>query len=113
MPSSITVVSPHIQSYDPLLWLLKSQRLLVLRSHRRIEREFHIRQRRSRLFRLHLRLLTKDFDEATNDVKSLMVQSPRDRPDLASFLIRSRLRFTGLLLMVNLRLWLYRFGFDR
>ena len=46
-----------------------------------------------RLSRQYLRRIRKDFGSVRNCIKAATVQSPVDRPDLASILLRQELRF--------------------
>ena len=97
--------------YSPLFWLLSDERLLFLRAHGGFARELRIRRRRAQLFRRYLDDLRQEFKSTCTALKTVMLQSPRDRPDLAAYLVRAEVRFAYGVLIVRLRLWRYRFGF--
>src|SRR5690348_15468171 len=90
------------------VWLLSDDRLLFLRSHGASAREFIIRRRRSRIFWRYLRRLKMGFERRCMGLKTVMVHSSYDRPDLATFLIRTQIQFTIRLLLVRLRVCRYR-----
>ena len=97
--------------YLPLFWLLSDERLLFLRAHGGFARELRIRRRRARVFRQYLDNLRQEFKSTCAALKTLMLRSPRDRPDLAAHLVRAEVGFAYGVLLVRFRLWRYRFGF--
>jgi hypothetical protein len=75
------------------------------------ERAFGDRRReRCRLFNSYLECLQADFCQATLALKVMMLQSRRDRPDLAAALLHHQLTFGCRLVWVRTRLFLYRWG---
>ncbi len=102
---------PSMEQYAPLFWLLSDHRLLYLRSHGGLVREFRIRHRRSRLFQRHLTNLICEFRSTSTALKTVVVQSPCDRPDLASRLVRTQISLFRGVMKIRLRLWRYYFGF--
>lgn len=115
-PEKTILVSPErtlglsIERYRPLLWLLSDTRLRHLRSHGGILREFRIRARRTQVFGHLLKSLRADFRATCNALKLVMVHSHDDRPDLASVLVRAELTFSCRVVIVQFRLWRYRWG---
>ena len=99
-----------VQSFTPPFWLLSDARLLFLRSHGALAREFRIRRRRSRLFWSRLQAIRIAFKETCTAIKLIMVRSPFDRPDLARLLVKAQCSFAFLLVMVSLRVFRYRWG---
>ena len=69
-----------------------------------------MRADRARLFRSYLRALTLDFARAATGLESVMVASSVDRPDLARLVGSSRLSFAKSLVVVEIRLVLFRYG---
>jgi hypothetical protein len=100
------------ERYQPMLRLLNRQDLDFLRSQpgftRKMERGF--RQKRCEIFRGYLRQLDGDFQQVCTALKLVMVQSNRDRPDLAATLLRQEVWFKVGMLAVHLRLLLYGCG---
>jgi hypothetical protein len=115
-PEKTILVSPErivgrsIKRYRPMLWLLSDKRLRHLRFHGGVLREFRIRARRSQIFGRLLKSLRADFGRTCNALKLVMVHSPHDRPDLASVLLRATLVFSCRVVIVQFRLWRYRWG---
>jgi hypothetical protein len=101
-----------VERYRPMMRLLDQSDLDFLRSQPgftpRMAVEF--RAQRSRIFRAYLRNLSADFRRVCTAVKVLMLQSKRDRPDLAAVLVRQQTLFALGMAMVEARLFLYRFG---
>ena len=102
---------PSMEPYTPLIWLLSDHRLLYLRSHGGLVRELRIRHRRSRLFQRYLTTLICEFRSTSTALKTVMVQSSCDRPDLASRIVSAQIRFFHGVMKIRLRLWRYHFGF--
>ena len=69
-----------------------------------------LRKEHCRVFRAYLRYLETDFQAVRRAIKTLMLQSETDRPDLAALLLRSQFTFTCGLLKVQLRVMLYSHG---
>lgn len=97
-----------VARYEPMRRLLSKQDLELVAADRNLTRI--LKTQRARLFRDYLRCLTKDFGSLLAGVRQLMVDSPEDRPDLASLLIRSKVNFTLALLSIEFRLVAYRLG---
>ena len=101
-----------IERYRPMLRLLSSEdvRFLLLQpgcTHATLAR---FRRERCQIFRRYLRMLEDDFQRVVMALKVVMAQSERDRPDLASALLESQIRFGTCKLKVECRVLLYRWG---
>jgi len=101
-----------IQRYRPMMRLLDARDLEFLRSQPGYTPGLgrNLRAQRCRIFRAYLRCLSSDFARVCAALKVLMVQSRRDRPDLADALIRSRVQFACGLLSLHCQVVLYRLG---
>ena len=101
-----------VERYRPMMRLLDQRDLDFLRSQPgftpRMAARF--RAQRSRVFRGYLRHLSVDFHRVCTAVKFLMLQSKRDRPDLAAVLVRQQTLFAFGMATVEARLFLYRWG---
>ena len=101
-----------VERYRPMMRLLDQRDLDFLRSQPgftpRMAARF--RAQRSRVFRGYLRNLSVDFHRVCTAVKFLMLQSKRDRPDLAAVLVRQQTLFAFGMATVEARLFLYRWG---
>ena len=101
-----------IQRYRPMLRLLDARDLEFLRTQPgyspRLARS--VRAQRCRIFRAYLRCLSADFARVCAALKVLMVQSRRDRPDLAAALIRRRIQFACGLVSLHVQVILFRCG---
>jgi len=102
-----------IERYRPMMRLLDGEDLNFLRSQPGFTPRMatKLRIQRCQIFRGYLRCLNADFRRVCAAMKVLMVQSRNDRPDLAATLVRNQLTFTCTMLMVQFRLFLYRWGF--
>ena len=69
-----------------------------------------LRKEHCRVLRTYLRCLQTDFQTVRWAIKTLMVQSETDRPDLAALLVRSQFAFACGLLKVQLRVTMYSCG---
>ena len=98
--------------YRPMLRLLDGDDLEFLQSQPGFTRKMarKVRIQRSQIFRGYLRALHRDFQRVSAALKMLLVHASNDRPDLASALLRSQLRFAMGLVAVECRLFLYRWG---
>jgi hypothetical protein len=101
-----------IERYRPMLRLLDGADLRFLRSQPGFTPSMvsRLRTQRCKVFRGYLRCLSTDFGRVCGAVKLLMLQSRRDRPDLAAVLIRSQVVFATSMLVVHARLFCYRLG---
>ncbi len=99
-----------VDRYQPMTRLLGEEDLRYLRSHAGSNptalAEF--RRQRCEVFHSYLRCLHADFQKVCMALKIIMVQSRYDRPDLAQVLIRSQRAFVFGLMMVQVRVLLYR-----
>jgi len=102
-----------VDRYKPMLRLLDENDLKFLRSQPGFtsQMEAKLRTQRCQMFRDYLRGLETDFRRVCTAVKLLMLQSQLDRPDLASVLIQQQASFAFGMMVVNVRLLLYRWGF--
>jgi hypothetical protein len=100
------------QRYRPLERLLDEREYWRLKAHPAITPKMlrTMRSRRIRIFRGYLSCLSVDYGRVCKTVKLLMVQSPRDRPDLASLLVRQHVTFTVRLAMAQFCLTLHALG---
>ena len=101
-----------VDRYQPMTRLLGEEDLRFLRSrsgsNTRAFAEF--RRQRCEVFQSYLRCLHSDFQRVCMALKIIMVQSRYDRPELARVLIRSQRAFVFGLMMVQVRVLLYRWG---
>jgi len=101
-----------VDRYRPMLRLLDESDLEYLRwqpgaTPRMVAR---LRRQRCQIFRGYLQCLEADFQRTCTALKLLMVQSRYDRPELASVLVRAQVDFACGMLLVRLRLVLFRLG---
>jgi hypothetical protein len=101
-----------LEHYRPMMRLLDGQDLAFLRSQPGFTpaMEAHLRVQRCRVFRGYLRCLNADFSRVSTALKLVMLHSGMDRPDLASVLLHHQLMFASGVAMVQVRLFLYRWG---
>ena len=101
-----------VERYRPMLRLLDLDELQKLGSERGLTPEAisELRAERCRIFRQYLRSLRADFKRVCAALKIVMAQSSKDRPDLASILVRSQARFALGCTLLELRLALFMCG---
>jgi hypothetical protein len=101
-----------MERYRPMLRLLGEEDLRFLRAQPGFTPRMaaRLRAQRCQIFRGYLRSLSTDFGRVCGAIKLLMLQSRRDRPDLAVVLVRSQMIFAMSMLLVYCRLALYRCG---
>ena len=101
-----------IERYRPMMRLLDGADVEFLRSQPGFTRQMATRLRiqRCQIFRGYLRCLAADFGRVCAAVKILLLQSQYDRPDLAGILIQRQTMFAFGMLIVQSRLFLYRWG---
>ena len=101
-----------MERYRPMLRLLDGEDLQFLRSQPGFTPRMaaRLRAQRCQIFRGYLRCLSSDFGRICTAIKLMMLQSRRDRPDLAAVLVRNQVVFATSMLVVYGRLYLYRFG---
>jgi hypothetical protein len=69
-----------------------------------------LRSGRRRIFRAYLRTLARDFNRLHLALRLALLESPIDRPDLATVLLQQKLTFFLALAAVHLRLGLHTLG---
>jgi hypothetical protein len=101
-----------IQRYRPMLRLLDARDIEFLRGQPGYTSRMakNLRAQRCRIFRSYLRCLSVDFARVCTALRVLMVQSRRDRPDLALALIRSRIQFACCVVSLHCQVFLYGWG---
>jgi len=101
-----------VERYRPMLRLLDPDELQKLDSESGLTPEAisELRAERSRIFRQYLHSLRADFKRVCAALKIVMAQASKDRPDLASILVRSQARFALGCALVELRLALFMCG---
>jgi len=101
-----------VDRYRPMLRLLDERDFLLLRSQPGCTPEMaeRVRLQRCQIFRGYLTSLDSDFQRAVALLKVLMVESSQDRPDLARVLLRMQFTFAVGMLLIRLRLVLYRWN---
>jgi hypothetical protein len=101
-----------LERYRPMMRLLDRQDLDFLRSQPGFTPAMatRLRVQRCQIFRGYLRCLSADFGRVCAAIKVLLLQSRYDRPDLAATLIRSQVSFAAGILVVQVRLFFYRWG---
>lgn len=104
--NSVTAMSAA--RYRPMLRLLSDDDLNFVAANSNLRRT--LRARRRELFRGYLRCLTRDYAQLLAGVRSAMVQSGLDRPDLARALAKNRTLFILAIYKVELRLALHAVG---
>ena len=96
------------ERYRPMLRLLSDDDLAFLPAQSQLRAA--LRAHRRTLFRGYLRCLTRDYALLLAGVRSAMVQSGVDRPDLARALARNRVLFAIAICKVEYRLALHAAG---
>jgi hypothetical protein len=101
-----------MERYQPMLRLLDGRDLEFLRSQPGFNSQMvsKLRVQRCQIFRGYLRCLNGDFQRVCSAIKILMLQSRKDRPDLAGLLVQQQMSFACGMAMVYFRLFLYRWG---
>ena len=101
-----------IERYRPMMHLLDASDMECLRSQPGFTPGMvaKLRTERCQVFRGYLRCLNADFQRVCVALKLLMLHSRFDRPDLASVLVRQQVMFEIGMVLVGLRLFLYRWG---
>jgi len=101
-----------IDRYRPMLRLLDDRDFRLLRSQPGFTPDMtaRVRLQRCQIFRQYLDSLNSDFQQGVQILKMLMAQSSQDRPDLARVLVRMQILFALGMVLVRVRLFLYRWG---
>jgi hypothetical protein len=84
------------------------QNLVACAGDREAEHKF--RQQRVRILHGYMQQLAEDFNSICKATKVLMVNSEVDRPDIAGSLMKQQLLFSFLLMLVELKLIVFGFG---
>lgn len=102
------VPAVSVERYRPMLRLLADEDLDFVQADNHLRKV--LRSRRRQLFRSYLRCLARDYSLLLAGIRSVMVQSGIDRPDLARALARNRALFAITMYKVELRLALHAVG---
>jgi hypothetical protein len=104
-----------VDRYRPMLRLLDERDFHLLRTQPGFTPDMteRVRLQRCLIFRQYLSSLNSDFLQVVRALKMLMAQSSQDRPDLARMLVRVQILFALGMLLVRLRLVLYRWGLGK
>lgn len=99
--------------YRPMMRLLDPADIEFLRSQPGFTPAMatRLRVQRCEIFLGYLRCLSADFKRVCAAVKILMLQSRRDRPDLAFVLLKNQAIFAWGICVIHVRVFLYRRGF--
>ncbi len=103
-----TLSTVSADRYRPMLRLLADEDLTFVPADTRMRKT--LRSKRRALFRSYLACLARDYSLLLAGVRTVMVQSGVDRPDLARALAKNRLLFAITLYKVELRLALHAVG---
>lgn len=100
------------ERYRPMLRLVDGSDLTFLKSHPAATPKMVARLRKQHVeaFRSYVSCLETDFQAVCWAIKTIMLQSQTDRPDLAAMLLRSQVAFAFCLLKIQLRVVLYSYG---
>jgi hypothetical protein len=101
-----------IERYRPMMHLLDASDVEWLRGQPGFTPGMaaELRIERCQVFREYLRCLRTDFQRVCAALKLLMLHSRYDRPDLANVLVHQQVMFECGMVVVSLRLFLYRWG---
>lgn len=101
-----------VERYRPLLTIADGKDLESICSGHGVDGKLvrQLRRKRCRIARSHLRDLSADFARVCTAIKLIMVQANIDRPDLASTLVRSQVKFAVGLISAHLQLYLQELG---
>jgi hypothetical protein len=99
-----------VSHYRPMLRLLVDEDIDLTSDE---ETRAEILARRRKLFRKYLKDLTGDYGRLLAGIRLTMIQSGRDRPDLAKALLRHRALFAIALCRIEFRLRLHALGFGK
>lgn len=95
--------------YRPMLRLLSDEDLQFVPSRLRPA----VRADRRMLFRRYLKCLSKDYGHLLSGIRSAMVRSGQERPELAHALAKNRLLFAIAVCRIEYRLALHTIGLGR
>ena len=102
----------RIQFYRPMERLLAADDFQFLSQQPGFNSQVLRRMRadRRRIFRQYLGSLSVDFSDLTNRLRTIMVESPHSREDLAATILTARVLFTATLVVIEGRLLLHACG---
>jgi len=99
---------PDADRYRPMLRLLSDSDLNFAGMNVALRNK--IRSQRREMFRGYLRCLTKDYGILLSGIRTIMVESNVDRPDLAKALAKNRTMFALALCRIEVNLQLQALG---
>ena len=101
-----------LEHYRPMMRLLDGRDIAFLRSQPGFTPVMvtNLRVQRCRVFRGYLHCLSADFSRVCTALRLVMLHSALDRPDLASALVHHQVMFACGMLLVQGRMFLYRWG---
>jgi hypothetical protein len=101
-----------VDRYRPMLRLLNEQDFRLLRNQPGFTPDMtqRVRLQRCQIFSQYLSALDADFQQVVRALKMLMARSTQDRPDLSRVLVRMQILFALGIVLVRVRLVLYRWG---
>lgn len=102
---------PDVNRYKPMLRLLSDSDLGFAAQNPKLRSK--VRSQRRECFRGYLRCLTKDYARLLSGIRTTMVESGVDRPDLAKALARNRALFALALCRIELHLQLHALGIGK
>jgi len=104
-----------VERYRPMCRLLESDDLAFLRKQPGATPQMvkRLRKQRAQVFRGYLKCLECDFQQASETLMAMLIDSDVDRTDLIPSLLRTRLRFSTGIFMVRCRLVLYRWNISQ
>jgi hypothetical protein len=104
-----------VDRYRPMMRLLDERDFEFLRAQPGFSPKLasKLRAQRCRIFAGYLHCLETDYRRVCLAAKLLLLQSRDDRPDLAATIFRSQASFASAMLLVNMRVLLYRWGIGR
>jgi hypothetical protein len=114
-PSPEWLMQLSTERYRPMLRLLSEEDIAFLRAQPgfRPSMAAKLRAQRCQILKAYLRSLDADFRRMCVGIKALMVQSHQDRPDLARLLFQHQLKFSAYMMLVKVRMVLYRLGLGK
>lgn len=119
-PETLPVTADWIEElsldrYRPMQRMLDEEEFRSLRTQPGVSPRMaaRLRRERCRIFRGYLRSLRTDFARVCLALKLLMMQASEDRPDLAEVLVRTQIAFAWSVLLVQVRVTLFRYGIGK
>ena len=101
--------APEVQRYQPMLRLMQAEEFAFADGNRIARRKMEAQRRQ--ILRGYLRCIARDYGQLLAGIRTVVVQSSTDRPDLVKLVIQSRLRFAWALCRIEMRLALHTIGF--